>query len=81
MFEEQDGEEGCIPIPQKGEEVFENYKQMIAPCDADEEDTNEDNQGPEEAGHRFEGTSELLNGKSGGVDRNAIHTDCDGHSQ
>lgn len=42
MFEEEDGEEGCVPITQKGEEVFENNKKMIAPCDADEEDTDED---------------------------------------
>ena len=62
MLEEQNGEEGCVPITQKREEVFENYEKMIASCDTDEEDANEDDKGPEEAGDRFEGTSELLNG-------------------
>ena len=54
---------------------------MIAPCDTDAEDTGKDDKGPNEAGNRFEGTSELLNGKGGGVDGDAIHTDCGGHSQ
>lgn len=54
---------------------------MIAPCDTDEEDANKDDEGPKEAGDHLKWTSELLNGKGGGVDSDAIHTNCDGHSQ
>ena len=52
---------------------------MITPCDTNEEDADEDDKSPEEARDSLEGTSELLNGKSGGVDGDAVHTNYDGH--
>ena len=51
---------------------------MVSACDTEEEDADENDEGPEEAGNGFERPGELLDGERGGVDGDAVHANCSG---
>lgn len=75
VFDEDDDEEGGIPVTQQGEEVLEDGEQGVFARQRQGQDDAEADDGPEEARDCGEGTRELLDAEGGGVHVYAVHAD------
>lgn len=77
MLEEQDHEERGVPVAEQREEVLEHVEEVVAAGDAEEENANEYERGPEDARDFGEGFGEELGGKGPGVDGDAVDADLE----
>lgn len=76
MLSEQNDKEARVPVTQQAEEVLQEGQKVVATNEGKENDEDEHGACPDESRHDAERASELLDGKTGRVEGNSVHSNA-----